>query len=555
MGYMTHAALRVASIALLSGSLVPQGFLVSNLGAQGYGNAWAFADAGGIAVYAAYSPATANDNLWRSDGTLAGSGRMTSWANVGGSSLVGLAFNPITSDGNGVLVPAYLGSGCTIWQVDRIGDRRGHTIGGANDYHFEAVMAAGRTHVEIFNLSTSRQDIWQTDGAAAQPLTTGLPGTQWYILGLAGPHVVWSSLQTSLLFGSSAQPSIAAPNGLTLSPVGSLAARSRLYFGGIQNGRPGLWMTDGLSIQQVFVMPIGSTVSLQIAGCRDDTLMFHGADQQGAALFYYSDAAQGAVPFYRITGAGIQALSYDPSGAQLGDRLCFWGQVAGQGLEPCITDFTAQGTHIIADIATGPNGSGGSGMMTVGHRKVVFHAYDPTVGQGLYWTDGLVVQRVGPSAAFGTLPSTHAVLAGHLVYYAHDQSQVWAFFPGATSKPIGSTCGGLTLRTSDPVTGASVTISGTGTSPGGLGILAMSLGLPPARPQAAFGCLLYVDLATAFVGGVFLPGSPGGTWSTAFNIPQNPGLNGLNVALQATTADGAGGMIMSNGVRWHISSF
>jgi hypothetical protein len=97
---------------------------------------------------------------------------------------------------------------------------------------------------------------------------------------------------------------------------------------------------------------------------------------------------------------------------------------------------------------------------------------------------------------------------------------------------VGSGCSGgvgPTLRSTDPVLGTVMQVSGDGAASGQGG--ALLLGLPVPALRLGGGCYLYLQTTTAQVLAPFAPVA--GSWSVAVPVPAVPALAGLRVGLQA----------------------
>src|SRR5690606_24839066 len=121
------------------------------------------------------------------------------------------------------------------------------------------------------------------------------------------------------------------------------------------------------------------------------------------------------------------------------DRAFFFASTHGTGLEPWVSDGTAEGTHLIRDIVPGP---GGSGPISDAERlsgRVVDGRFVFRTGTGALWlsnpeaTDGSHVGLNGEVVVseIGTLGSRFLVIAR-----ATDRSALWMIDPSDSSQTM-----------------------------------------------------------------------------------------------------------------------
>ena len=137
---------------------------------------------------------------------------------------------------------------------------------------------------------------------------------------------------------------------------------------------------------------------------------------------------------------------FTPSGfvAVGGGRAVFWTSDGTYGSEPWITDGTAEGTYRLADVwpggggsnAGGPGGSPGSVIIDLGDGRILFSATDPIHGTELWVSDltaegtqlaadiNTTLQGFGsssPGSSLGPFQGNFAVLGeGRAVFVADD---------------------------------------------------------------------------------------------------------------------------------------
>ncbi|MCB9888333.1 MAG: hypothetical protein H6836_02065 [Planctomycetes bacterium] len=103
----------------------------------------------------------------------------------------------------------------------------------------------------------------------------------------------------------------------------------------------------------------------------------------------------------------------------VGNKLLLFASAAGLGVEPWVTDGTAAGTILLQDINPGSGSSFGFSVVTLG-GKVYFQATSPSTGTEMWETDGTVagtkVLDVVPGSGSGYFASP-AVLGTRIVYF------------------------------------------------------------------------------------------------------------------------------------------
>jgi ELWxxDGT repeat protein len=213
------------------------------------------------------------------------------------------------------------------------------------------------------------------------------------------------------------------------------------------------WITDGTAEGTRLVADIlpGSAASLPGPGPYDFSLI-----DGGRALFWANDGVRGREPWItdgtaegtRLvadiqpgagpgTGPGPGPSGPSPSGFfAVGDgRAVFWTSDGTHGSEPWVTDGTAEGTRLVADIwpgggsssVSGPPGGTG-GLVALGDGRVLFSANDPIHGTEL-WVSDLTAEGTRLAADINTAlqgfasssPSVFAALdVGRAVFAADD---------------------------------------------------------------------------------------------------------------------------------------
>ncbi|HEX5718845.1 MAG TPA: hypothetical protein VF179_21970, partial [Thermoanaerobaculia bacterium] len=159
-----------------------------------------------------------------------------------------------------------------------------------------------------------------------------------------------------------------------------------------------------------------------------DRLFFFAEDPTGREHLWSFDGTI-SIPVQEVSGPDQPRSPHEPT--LLGDRLYFtsWTEAAGQEL--WVSDGTADGTHLLADVRPGPDGSTPR-HLTAG-RYLFFSADDGMTGQELWRTDGtasstLRVGDVAPGPA-SAAPADLTAVDELLFFSAEDGShgrELWA---------------------------------------------------------------------------------------------------------------------------------
>ena len=400
----------------------------------------ALADLAGTLLFVADADGDRVDELWRSDGTAAGTVRLSDVARPVSSRLQPL-------DDEVLFFGAGAGRDRTLWRSDgsasgtvplaevriptdeapNITTWRGHA-------YFLALDAAGALA------------LWRSDGteAGTNPVATDIP------------HV--------------------SPVSYSAAPL--VAAGDQLFFTAVHANGIKLWRSDGT--------PSGTrqVVDLNPSATGRDTADAQHLMAMGGALFFVGSAPDTGCEVWRSDGttAGtsilVDASSHtDPCdvplrapnpgwGRAIGDRLYFRGRDDQHGGEPWTSDGTPNGTRLLTDInpATGrtlgafsrdwerPNAA------VVGER-LVFTATDG-VDEHLYATDGT-------SSGTDTLPD---VRGGQLIPLGDRllvvQDDPWGELWGTDGTPAGT----ARLSTTTPFRVLGVGVGGTALYQTGIGL-------------------------------------------------------------------------------------
>jgi uncharacterized repeat protein (TIGR01451 family) len=444
--------------------------------------------AGTIDVAGTLFFATAEQELWKSDGTAPGT--------VVLADLSGDCGPQLPCDGPTGLTPV---GARLFFNLSRIGPTNGlwtsdGTPGGTShlaDTGFlglpgDAAPLGGNT---IYVSSGAGAGVWKSDGTPGGTVPVlGFPSVPFppivnnpQFLTPAPGLVFMAAWQPSLGFelwktdGTAAgtvlvkdiNPGPAGSGPSDLFPVGSVV------FFSADDGVAGreLWRSDGTAAGTVRVKDI-----LPGAG----SSFPHGLSASGGLLYFTARDATNGYELWRSDGsaAGTIAVNIRPGGASshpeqltsLGSLSIFTANDGTTGREPWVSDGTPAGTHRVADLAAGP-ASGGAGVLVPTGSVVFFPANDAAHGRELWRTDGLAIDRVQDlAAAAGSSDPSEIAASGSRVFLAAEDGAVgrelWALdaAPGGLDLGLTKTAAPEPLSAGQPIT-FTFTVRNTGPSP------------------------------------------------------------------------------------------
>ena len=335
------------------------------------------------------------DELWRTDGTVAGTFMVTDLA----PGAVGSSPTSLTDFGGELFFSANDGSGFALWKTD--GTARGtHLVkrpapGLRSAYEVSAIAAVGRWLVFGAYSPSRGYELWRTDGTSSGtvPLRDLVPG--------AG-----------------------SPTFYGFYPLGQ-----RLLFAADTGHGANLWVTDGTNPGTRQLTHYTSRQPF------DPYFGLYGASSAGRLFFPVDDGVHGRELWTSDgTPAGTHLVSdvcpgpcsSNPyPGIFAAGRLLFAADDGVHGFELWSTDGTAGATWLVKDVCPGPCSSSAYPVAILGGKAVLL-ANDGQTGPQLWRTDGTAGSAARLTAF--TDPSLFqngvdgAVAGGRLLLFAGEDS-------------------------------------------------------------------------------------------------------------------------------------
>ena len=487
----------------------------------------------GVAYFSGEAPSTRQLELWRTDGTAAGTylvvdllpGSSSSAAPkvVLGHRLLFTAYTPTSRSSPVLHVTDGTAAGTT-----EIGPVVSPPGGGAH-------MVVHRGFAYFVSADALGRQLWKTDGSAS---------------GTAMVHDIFP--------GGDPGPSYLTVHGDALYFTASDALGSEL------------WTTDGTSAgtrQVVDIRPgvygSGPRETVSAGG-----FLFFGANDgvTGTELWRSDGTAAGTIQLTDILPLSIEPRQL----TEFEGRCIFSGTTPTSGWELWSSDGSIAGTVMLKDIQPGSGNSmlpqaGAPAHAVIGDR-IYFAADDGVQGIQLWVTDGTAV---GTTVAFPPLTGMASsggpvhVVNGKITFTASTlgnfYTALFAWAAPTTSQVVGRGCGPAartpTIGSTGARVGANWRIRGGDAFPGSIAALVLSTPAAVPIPLPSTACSLFVDP----VGSLALPASlvVGGSWFVDIPIPNNPRLNGLLLGWQAIffgTDNPVGGVDTSPGLSMSIGT-
>ena len=460
-----------------------------------------------------YFPADDGTNgfeLWKSDGTEAGT-VMVKDINSGSDGGLGSMWTQMIVVGSTLYFAADDGTnGRELWKSDgtEAGTMMVKDINSGNATSLPNWMAAvGNTLYFSANDTTHGRELWKSDGTSSGTVMVK-DLTPNHIPALSNSNPNWLTAVGNTLFftlyqanttGNELWKSDGTASGTVMvkdifpgpyqnssTPTSLKAVGNTLYFDANDgtNGRE-LWKSDGTASGTVMVKDINSGSSDGMvywsnrATSIGNTLYFTADDGTNGRELWKSDGtSSGTVMVKDINSSG--GAFYGFSGIKsLGNTLYFSADDGTNGRELWKSDGTSSGTVMVKDINSSGNGFEDRQAATITSlgNNVYFHADDGTNGFELWKSDGTasgteMVENIGPGSASGsvTVASGNLGVVGNTLYLIADDGtngrELWTLSggsgSGSTTNVTGATCTvSPSLPTGLSIDSGTCTISGT----------------------------------------------------------------------------------------------
>gem|GEM_PF-308120 len=388
----------------------------------------------GNTVYFTSYDSTNGYALWKSDGTIGGTG-MVKDTYTGSSLSSSFAPDELTVIGNTLFFEGYdATNGYTLWKSD--GTTAGTVIVKDTDPSSTSngpnqLTVVGNTLFFEGYDSTNAYALWKSDGTTA------------------------GTVMVKDTHPGSSVNSYYGPRYLT-------AVGNTLFFNGYDSTNAyALWKSDGTTAGTVMVKDTSSSTS-SIHGPNSltavgNTLFFAGYDSTNGFALWKSDGTTAGTVMVKDTYTGSSLTSqYSPFYlTAVGNTLFFQGYDITYGKALWKSDGTTAGTVRVKDIYTSGTGNGPIYLTAIGNT-LFFQGYDATNGYGLWKSDGttagtVMVKDTDPSSTSNG-PNQLTVVGNTLFFAGYDSTNGFALW-----KSDGTTAG--TVMVKDIYTGSSLSSS------------------------------------------------------------------------------------------------
>ncbi|HEY6814075.1 MAG TPA: ELWxxDGT repeat protein, partial [Croceibacterium sp.] len=292
-------------------------------------------------------------------------------------------------------------------------------------------------------------ELWTTDGTAAgtsllYDIAPGLANSAASRFTIFGDKVIFvasdatANAELWVTDGSSAgtYPLKDMLTGGSSNPANFVVLGDKLLFSANGDGvGTELWVSDGTAAGTRVLADIAAGAVSSNAGALvriGAKVLFTANDGTNGTELWITDGTAAGTQLLKELNVGAGSVSSFGSTSlrAFGDKYVFTVNNGTSGTEPWITDGTAAGTFMLADIAPGTTNSN-PGAYTVLGSKLIFSASDPTNGQELWITDGTAAGtsllkdiRTGSTGSF---PSSFT-LAGSKAFFVANTgigSELW----------------------------------------------------------------------------------------------------------------------------------
>ncbi len=422
-------------------------------------------EAVGNTLYFTGAVSGAGRELWKTDGTLAGTMQVKDIATGSASA------NPseLTALDNHVVFRANDGTGSKLWASDGTSDgtiplgsfspgflvASGSTVytlaangtGGTDLWKSDGTPAGtarvAATHSSaahtsmtgvtaadgsfVFSVS-SLGDFWRTDGtetgtyrlgAASGLVSAGgsfaLSGGKTFFKGNGGTgYELWTTDGTDA--GTTLLKEI-APGSPGSNPQHFVELNGNYYFSTYDSWERALWQTDGTEAGTTRVKSFNQYF-MDIGRVGENLYLSTGDYNSGRELWRSDGTAENT---YLVKDIRPGSGSSDPQGLTDLSGVLYFSADDGNGREPWRSDGTSAGTYRIADIRPGA-GSSFAGNFTPFNGAVYFLANDGTNGTELWRTDGTEAGTVRITTIAPTTVGYLTAYGGALYFWSHEGS-------------------------------------------------------------------------------------------------------------------------------------
>lgn len=271
------------------------------------------------------------DELWRSDGTAAGTYRVSDIRP--GPSGSGPLF--LAELGGKIYFGADDGRGEGLWRTD--GTARG-TVQVKAPLGISNLRVVGKNLIFTGFTPARGNELWRSDGTAK--------GT-----------VMIADLS----------PGSASTEIRYLAVIG----KRLFFFARTAKGGQHLWVTDGTAAgTRSLSQPAGATPAYNGSAVLGGRLVFRAIHPKSGLELWTTDGTAKGTRLLRDVCPGTCEGSADGLFSVNEGRLFFAGSAPGQGDEPWVTDGTAAGTRLLRDLCAGPCDSSPRGGRAIGRRTL-----------------------------------------------------------------------------------------------------------------------------------------------------------------------------------------
>jgi ELWxxDGT repeat protein len=518
-----------------------------------------FVACGNSLYFTATSAATGRE-LWKTDGTAAGTVLVKDiWTGIYGSSPSSLTVvgSTLYFTANDVV------NGRELWKTD--GTVAGTVLvkdifsGGVGSGPSRMAAIGNTLYFSATGSEASGRELWKTDGTDAgttlvKDIFPGKPSSSpanltpigntlyffaddgvngrelWKSDGTATGTVFMKDLHTgSTDFRQPKYDEYGVPNGYTIQripnysePVGFASMRGLVYFailpavyvqGGLFRYDPQLWKTDGTTAGTELILNRGGLSPIALG---DAVYVSANFSDRGWELCKSDGTSAGTVLVKDINVGGANASPHELTA--VGSGLYFSATNAANGRELWQTDGTAAGTVLVKDIRSGSLDSSPASLTAVGNT-LYFSADDGVNGRGLWVLQTAATPPSAPTALVGTpgngqvslswtAPASNggSAISDYVVQFKTASATTWTTFADGTSTATSAVVNGLTNGTAYVFQVAAVNSAGTGA------YSTSSSTITPIAPVSAPG------VPTALVG---TPGN--GRVSLSWSAPSSDG--------------------------------